>query len=378
MNERQAYILLNMLSQVGPVRVRNLVERFGSAAAIFNAGESDLLEVRGIGPETARAIREAPAKLHPEKEERAVRALGGEIITRVDAAYPELLRRIPDPPLALYVLGTLEHSDRHTLAVVGSRRCTFYGRQVAERFSFWLARAGLTIVSGLARGIDACAHRAALKAGGRTIAVLGSGLDRIYPPESEELAHQIVTQGAVVSEYPLGREPDKTTFPYRNRVISGLSRGVLVVEAGPGSGALITADAALSQGRPVFAVPGRIDTPASAGCHLLIKQGARLVDQVDEILAELMQLELPAAGSPAAAVAEGDSEGIISLSDEEKRVLQALEEGTLDVDTLARRSGLSSGQLSRVLVKLEFKRAVRMLPGRLVEGRVRVSGAQGE
>jgi len=368
MNERQAYILLNMVPQIGPVRARNLVGKLGSAAAVFEADPEQLQAVRGIGEESVRAIREAAERLDPGAEEARARRRDARIVTWIDTDYPELLRRIPDPPLALYVWGDLDKRDRNALAVVGSRRCTLYGREAAERFGFALARAGLTVVSGLARGIDTYAHRGALKAGGRTIAVLGSGLDRISPPEAVELAQNIARQGAVVSEYPLGRDPDRSTFPYRNRVISGLSRGVLVVEAGPGSGALITADAALSQGRPVFAVPGRIDTPASAGCHLLIKQGARLVDRVDDIFDELLELDLGDSRPGSAAETGAPGEPLpVELSEDEARIVRALEDGTLDVDTLCRRTGLSSSRLSRMLVRLEFKRAVRMLPGRLVE-----------
>lgn len=367
MNEREAYILLNMIPQIGPVRARNLVGKLGSAPAVFQADPLRLQAVRGIGEECVRAIREAAERGDPAAEEARARRLNARIITWADAEYPELLRRIPDPPLALYVRGQLDKRDRNALAIVGSRRCTLYGREVAERFGFALARAGLTVVSGLARGIDSSAHRGALKAGGRTTAVLGCGLDRISPPEAAELAQDVARQGAVVSEYPLGRDPDRSTFPYRNRVISGLSRGVLVVEAGPGSGALITADAALSQGRPVFAVPGRIDIPASAGCHRLIKQGARLVDRVDDIFEELLELDLGDGRAGAGGESGGAGKLPVELSEEEAQIVRALESGTQDVDTLCRGTGLSSSRLSRLLVRLEFKRVVRMLPGRFVE-----------
>ena len=367
MNEREAYILLNMIPQIGPVRARNLVGKLGSAPAVFQADPPRLQAVRGIGEECVRAIREAAERGDPAAEEARARRLNARIITWADAEYPELLRRIPDPPLALYVRGQLDKRDRNALAIVGSRRCTLYGREVAERFGFALARAGLTVVSGLARGIDSSAHRGALKAGGRTTAVLGCGLDRISPPEAAELAQDVARQGAVVSEYPLGRDPDRSTFPYRNRVISGLSRGVLVVEAGPGSGALITADAALSQGRPVFAVPGRIDIPASAGCHRLIKQGARLVDRVDDIFEELLELDLGDGRAGAGGESGGAGKLPVELSEEEAQIVRALESGTQDVDTLCRGTGLSSSRLSRLLVRLEFKRVVRMLPGRFVE-----------
>jgi DNA processing protein len=247
------------------------------------------------------------------------------------------------------------------MAVVGTRRPTHYGRETADRMAYGLAKAGYSVVSGLARGIDTAAHRGAIKARGRTLAVLGGGLDDVYPPENAELAREISENGAVLSEFPLGRRPDKTTFPMRNRIVSGLSAGVLVVEAGLKSGAMITVASALEQGRQAFAVPGRVDSPASQGTHRLIRDGAVLVTHVDDILAEqdtlLSRNELrEAAVRPKP-----------SLSQDESRLLGFLADGARDVDSLIRESGLKPAGVNAVLISLEMKRLVRMQPGRVVE-----------
>jgi DNA processing protein len=260
------------------------------------------------------------------------------------------------------VSGGLEQRDRHAVAVVGTRRPSLYGREAAGRLSHGAAAAGLVIVSGLAAGIDTAAHVGALKAGGRTLAVLGSALDCIYPAANAGLARDIVQHGAVLSELPLGRQPDKTTFPMRNRIVSGLSMGVLVVEAGMKSGAMITANQALEQGRAVFAVPGRIDSSRSAGCHELIKSGARLVTGVDDVLAEFEFL-LPRATRARTAAAAG----AYHISAEEERLLGVLEDGGKDVDSLIRLTGLRASSVSAMLIGLEMKKMVRMLPGRMVE-----------
>ena len=289
--------------------------------------------------------------------------LNAHIITFVDGAYPELLKQIHDPPLALYVQGTLEKKDKQSVAVVGTRRATQYGLSVADRLSSQLAKCGLVVVSGLARGIDTAAHQGALKGGGRTLAVLGSALDTLYPPENADLARRIAGQGAVLSEYTLGREADRTTFPYRNRIISGLTMGAVIVEADTQSGAMMTADSALDQGRSVFAVPGRIDQPGSHGPHRLIKNGARVVEDIDDILQEFEML-LPT--DPLKKAAALDSLPRVQLSADEQAVLRALFEEPLDVDSLARRANLPMTKLSSMLLGLEMKRVIRMLPGRIV------------
>ena len=333
-------------------------------AAILEAGPQDLMAVRGIGKEMAALIMDRRGALDPVAEERRAEEYGARIVTQLDADYPEPLRAIYDPPLALYVQGTLVPRDRHALALIGSRRTSHYGRQVADRLAFQLAKTGYTVVSGLARGIDTAAHEGALKGGGRTLAVLGGALDHFYPPENRELAERISGQGAVLSEFPFGRAPDRTTFPMRNRICSGLTMGVVVVEAGFKSGALHTADAALEQGRTVFAVPGRVDAPTSRGAHQLIKNGARLVEDADDILKEFEFL-VPLEKRQAAPHLEARPE--VQLTDEEQAIVKALWAGERNVDELARDAGLASARVSSLLIGLEMKRVVRVLPGRVVE-----------
>ena len=363
MNSREAYIALNMIDKLGPVRVRALVEALGEPAEVFTASYQDLIRVKGIGSELAQGIIAQREQVDPAAEEAKAAKLNAHIITFVDGAYPELLKQIHDPPLALYVQGTLEKKDKQSVAVVGTRRATQYGLSVADRLSYQLAKCGLVVVSGLARGIDTAAHQGALKGGGRTLAVLGSALDTLYPPENADLARRIAGQGAVLSEYTLGREADRTTFPYRNRIISGLTMGAVIVEADTQSGAMMTADSALDQGRSVFAVPGRIDQPGSHGPHRLIKNGARVVEDIDDILQEFEML-LPT--DPLKKAAALDSLPRVQLSADEQAVLRALFEEPLDVDSLARRANLPMTKLSSMLLGLEMKRVIRMLPGRIV------------
>ncbi len=364
MTERQAYILFNMMEGIGPVRIRSLIECLGSITAIVEAGPEELMRGRAIGPELAQSIIRQRETLDPEAEEARAAELDARLITPLDAEYPTPLRNIYDPPLALYIQGRLVPQDDQSLALVGSRRTTHYGRQVADRMAYQLAKIGYTVVSGLARGIDTAAHEGALKGGGRTVAVLGGALDKFYPPENQALAASIQGQGAVLSEFPLGREPDRTTFPMRNRVVSGLSLGVVVVEAGFKSGALLTADLALEQGRSVFAVPGRVDAPTSRGAHQLIKNGARLVEDVDDILKEF-EFVVPPEKQQTEMHLESRPE--VQLTTDEQAVVKALWAGELDVDTLARTVSMPPARLSGLLIGLEMKRVIRMLPGRVVE-----------
>jgi len=362
--EREAYIALNMLDGMGPVRARNLIERLGSPEAVFDAEPEALMEAKGIGQEMAESIVNQRDEINPAEEIEKTEALGGRILTCLDDEYPAALRTIYDPPLALYILGKLVPEDKHAIALVGSRRSSHYGQQTADRLAFQLAKVGYTVISGLARGIDTEAHKGSLKAGGRTIAVLGGALDKIYPPENAGLAEQIAQHGAVISEFTLGREPDKTTFPYRNRVVSGMSMGVVVVEAPFKSGSLITAEQAMDQGRSVFAVPGRIDNPNARGCHMLIKSGARLVENVDDILQEFEML-IPQEQKDVAKAASRRPE--VMLTDDEEKIVRALGSDTLDIDTLARSAELNIASVSGLLIGLEIKKVIRMLPGRLVE-----------
>lgn len=362
MNEREAYVALNMMEKVGPVGVRSLVSVLGSAQAIFSCSREDLLRAPGVGTELSGAILKQRESLDWQAEiDRAAEA-GVRIVTFVDEDYPEALRTIHDPPLALYVRGSLAGRDRHAIAIVGTRHPTHYGAEVAERFGAQLAQAGFTVVSGLAEGIDTRAHLGALKANGRTLAVIGSGMDCLYPPSNRDLAGRIAERGAVLSEFPFGRQPDRMTFPIRNRIVSGLSKGIVVVEAGLKSGAMITAGQALDQGRDVFAVPGRIDSHPSQGCHALIRKGAALVTCVEDVLEGFeFLLDLPA-GQP-----EKASRPRPVLTEDEEAVVRQLEGGGQDVDSLIRLSGLNAASISSLLITLEMKRVVKMLPGRRVE-----------
>ena len=364
MNEHDAYIALNMMEKVGPVGVRALVTVLGSATAIFEADKDVMMRANGIGPEVAHSIIDQRDAVDWRGELERASTKGAHIITPIDREYPKSLREIHDPPLSLYVWGRLEDRDGHSIAVVGTRRPTHYGRESAERLAYQLAKTGFVVVSGLARGFDTAAHQGALKAKGRTLAVIGSALDCLYPASNAALAQRISEHGAVITEFPFGKHPDKTTFPMRNRIISGLSMGVLVVEADMKSGALITTDQALEQGRSVFAMPGRVDSSASRGAHQLIKNGARLVTTVDDILDEYEFL-IPRRRDPT-----GNRRGPgPELSDDESCLMVLLKNGEQDVDSLIRASGLKPSVVSASLIGLEMKKVIRMLPGRMVEMR---------
>ena len=362
MDEREAYIALNMMEKVGPVGVRAMVSHLGTARAIFEAGPEAFSGADSLGREQVAAVLSQREKVDWRGEMERAEKAGVRLIARVDEEYPKNLLEIHDPPLALYVRGNLESRDKHAIAIVGTRRATHYGLDCAGTLASQLAQAGFTIVSGLAEGIDAAAHRGALQAKGRTLAVIGSGLDRLYPTSNKELAEMIAKQGAVISEFSFGREPDRRTFPIRNRVVSGLSMGVLVVEADQKSGAMITANQALEQGRSVFAVPGRIDNPAARGANDLIKNGAKLVTSANDVLREYEFLFGAAINAAA-----GDRRPKPKLSDDETRLVSLLEPGEKDVDSLIRESGLKAGLVGSLLIGLEMKHLVRMLPGRMVE-----------
>jgi len=365
MEQREAYIVLNMIDGLGPVSVRRLIDTLGSPKAILEADRETLMEARGVGEKLALKIIDQRDGLDAEKEIKTAIDHGTRIITPVDDEYPGALKTIHDPPLALYVRGRLLPADKKSLAIVGSRSTSHYGLNAADRLAFQLGQVGFTVVSGLARGTDTAAHCGALKSGGRTIAVLGGAIDCLYPPENEALADRIAKHGAVISEYPMGRQADRMTFPYRNRIISGLSMGVLLIESDVKGGSMHTADAAMEQGRTVFALPGRIDTPGARGPHRLIKSGAKLVDSLDDILEEYEFLIPPAELEPpdAATAARPD----VPMTETETKIVEALWNEPLDVDTLSRQAGLKSHELSGLLLGLEMKRVVKMLPGRIVE-----------
>jgi DNA processing protein len=359
--ERDAYIALNMMSDIGPVGVRALVRALGSAAAVFAADASAIRSAACVGRPQIEAVLRQRGEVDWRREVERADALGIAIVTPLDGDYPERLRTIHDPPLALYVKGKLSDRDRHALAVVGTRHPSHYGRECAERFAVAFSRMGYSVVSGLAEGVDTVAHAAVVKAGGRTVGVLGGGFEHFFPACNRALAERMAGEGAVLSELPLDRAPDKTTFPMRNRVVSGMSAGVLVVEAGVNSGALITARMACEQGRPVFAVPGRIDSAPSAGCHALIRDGAVLVRSPEDVLSEFEGLFAKPVGAAA-----GIAPPRPSLSPEEERIVALVGSSQRGVDEVIRESGLPASAVSGILIGLEMKRLVRMLPGRVV------------
>ncbi len=284
--ERACWVLFNRAPGVGVVRFRRLLERFGTLAEAWRAPRGELAPVLG-DRRALDAVTELQRRADPERELERVRAAGAAALTWLDPEYPALLKEIHDPPPVLYVKGELLPEDAQAVAMVGTRRATVYGRDVAERIAHDLAAAGMAVISGLAKGIDTHAHRGALAGGGRTVAVLGHGLDTLYPPENRRLADAIRERGALVSDYPIGTGPMAENFPPRNRIISGLSAGVVVVEADHTSGALITSKYALEQGRDVFAVPGPVTSPASRGCNRLIQDGAKLVTAAEDVLHEV-------------------------------------------------------------------------------------------
>ena len=364
--ELHDWLCLSLVTGVGPRILQALLERFESPAAILDAPLSQLREVPGVGSKISNAIGAARDQLDVESELALCRGNEIDILTTRDATYPRLLREIVDPPATLFVQGELKPADAVAIAIVGSRHATRYGIAQAERLAGGLARAGVTIISGLARGIDATAQQATLQAGGRTLAVLGGGLLNIYPPEHKELADDIRHQGAVLSEMPPRFVPTSNSFPQRNRIISGLALGTVVVEAAERSGALITARHAMEQGREVFAVPGRIDSRASRGCHALIRDGAKLVESVDDILEELGPLVEPSADDDGAIIRHPAE---LMLNETEKTVLQAIDSEATSIDAIVQSTRLPVQRVLSTLSVLEMKRLIVRISGNQVARR---------
>jgi DNA processing protein len=354
---------LCLVSGVGPRTRKALLERFGTARAVLAAPMSQLREVQGVGPKLAQAIAEAADQIDAAAEIALCREHGIAIVTDAEAAYPRALREIHDPPGMLFVRGEIRPNDALAVAIVGTRHASQYGLRQAERLAGGLARAGLTIISGLARGIDAAAHRGALAAGGRTIAVLASGVLNIYPPEHDELAEEVAAHGALVSESPPHAQPLAGTFPQRNRIISGLALGAIIVEAAERSGALITARHAMEQGREVFAVPGSVESRVSRGCHQLIRDGARLVESADDVLEELGPL-VEAAPRDDGRVIHHPAE--LLLNEPEEQVLAAVGVEATPIDQIVATTGLPVAQVLATISVLEMRRLVRRLSGTMV------------
>ncbi|MEY2599529.1 MAG: DNA-protecting protein DprA [Verrucomicrobiota bacterium] len=364
MNEDDALLALHLVPNLGPVRIRRLISEFSSAQAVLEREASALQRVPGIGSDLAQAIRSAKSDGGWEAEKQRAAAIGAWLLPENDSRYPQFLKQLPNAPVLLQVLGTLTPADQHALSIVGSRHCTLYGTECAKRFGFQLAYAGLTIVSGLARGIDTAAHLGALAAKGRTIAVIGSGLGDLYPPENRTLAERIAKHGAVVSEFPMDFPPTPQTFPYRNRIVAGWAKGIVVVEAGIKSGALITANLALENGRHVYAIPGPIDRTTSGGSNRLIQQGAKLVTSPEDILEDLQELfPIPRSAPPLGPVSPKGPPAGADASPEERLLLSALQSTERGVDELIQTTGLPASQVGAALLSLELKRMVKALPG---------------
>ena len=364
MDSREALIALNLIEGVGPVRARSLIEHFGDAPSILSASKHELTRVRNVGAETAENIFNWEKTIDLAGELKRISDYGCHVLISSDENYPASLREIYDPQLVLYDKVELTVKDKNAVAMVGSRMTTNYGIETARKLGYQLAYVGVTVVSGGARGIDTAAHQGALSGKGRTIAVLGTGINLVFPVENAELFERIAANGAVITQFPFNRPADKQSFPIRNRIVAGMTLGTVVVEANLTSGSLITANFATEYGRQIFAVPGRIDSPRSKGCHELIKKGAKLCEGVEDILSEFEYL-FPSSNRPPSANETGVLPAL-ELSDSEQKVFTAVKlEEESSIDEVIRASGLPSSAVNVALFSLEMKRLVKQLPGKL-------------
>lgn len=360
MNRTEALVGLNKICDIASRRLETLLNYFKAPENILNASLEKLEAVQGIGRNIAHQIH-AVKKEDVDIEFKLAKELNLQIITIYDEDYPHNLREIPGAPIVLYMKGQLKPEDKFSIAIVGSRRASFYGLSCAEKFASELSDYGFTIVSGMARGVDTAAHKGALKKGGRTIAVMGSGFSHIYPAENQELAEEISGNGAVISEFPIDTLPKKENFPRRNRIISGLSLGVLVVEAARNSGALITADFGLEQGREVFALPGKVDANNSFGTNGLIKQGAKLVSCVEDILEEFNLVITKNNPGPQTIKETFPPE---TLEPKEALLYNLISDHPILLDEIAQKSNLNIPAISELLLRLQFKKLIKQLPGK--------------
>lgn len=353
-------VRLSLIKDIGPRLTRNLLAAFGTSGAVLRAPADQLARVDGIGPKLVKRIATAPAVDEVETELRIAQRENIRVVSRSDQSYPSPLTQIADPPPVLYVRGELLAQDELAVAMVGTRHATPYGLAEAERLAGALARAGVTVVSGLARGVDAAAHRGALEAGGRTLAVIAGGLLQITPTENHRLADEVAANGCLLSEAPPRRPPVAGSFPQRNRLVSGLSLGVLVIEADDRSGALITARHAAEQGRDVFAVPGPLTSRQSRGCHQLIQDGAKLVMDVDDVLSELSHTTTPV---PREGGGELRHAAELSLNDIERQILDAIATSPTQVDDVVVATDMAVHRVLATISTLEMRRLIRRVSG---------------
>lgn len=354
MDRLEAWIALSLIKGIGESRLKSLVETFGTPEVVFGCSASELTEAGGLNSSVAERIVKFSNPRLIESHIESMKKYGVRLMTFTDVDYPENLRQLDDSPPILYVRGRIRREDSLAVGLVGSRKATIYGKLMAQKLATGLVNAGITIVSGMARGIDTVSHRTALDKGGRTIAVLGCGVDVVYPPENRSLMEEIIKNGAVVSEFPMGTKPLPGNFPTRNRIISGLSLGVVAVEAGRDSGVFSTVRWAADQGRDVFAVPGNVSSRMSAGTNILIKQGAKLTTDVSDILEELdLQRHME------------KQEKMPSLSKEEEKVLQVLNSAPRHIDEISTRANLPVSRTLSVLLSLEMKELISQFPGKL-------------
>jgi DNA processing protein len=356
MSDLRYWVGLSLLPEVGPVGAKKLLSVFLTPQKVFSATLDELMAVEGVGLNRAKTIKGFSSWEAAERQILELKKQGIKAVCLDDPVYPALLREIDDAPVILYMRGDILSDDKYALAIVGSRKATSYGKAVAESISEDLASMGFTIVSGMARGIDSTAHGAAIKAGGRTIAVLGTGVDTPYPSENKNLMETIVQSGYVVSEFPPGTKPERENFPRRNRLISGLSLGVIVVEAASDSGALITARYSVEQGREVFAVPGNITAPYSRGTNKLIKQGAILARNAQDIVEELAPV--------LKGFLKSNKKSSIKITEDEEQLCNFLSGEPKQIDIISRESGLPASRILGILLGLELKGAVKQLTGK--------------
>jgi DNA processing protein len=361
LSEMKSWLALFTVPQVGPVRYISLVRHFGSPQKVLDAAKDELAELPDIGPVIASNIKKGVSWEDAEKQTELIDKSGVRLVNFKEEQYPKNLLSIYDPPPFLFVKGEITKEDKNAIAIVGCRSASAYGKRITENIARELADRGITIISGMARGIDSIAHNSALKDKGRTIAVFGSGLDVIYPPENRKLADKIISSGALISEFTMQTKPEAPNFPRRNRLISGLSLGVVVVEAGAKSGALLTANCALEQNREVFAIPGNLGAKTSEGTNRLIKQGAKLVTSVEDILEEL-RMTIQGIKSPSGIKSEED---LSHLSEKEKNIYQLLSGEPYHIDKIATQASISVSDALSLLLSLELKGMVKQLSGKM-------------